>query len=84
MHEPAAPALEHLQADLIYLMNCYTGQPCESTAGAIALVLQGILDHPLIELFPELRGQCARGLNHWRMRAGFDSCCGAPGIPSVH
>ncbi len=81
MHDNATPALEQLQADLIYLMNRYSGQPCQGTAGAIALVLQGILEHPLIELFPELRGQCARGLNQWRMRAG--TVLASPGTLAV-
>ncbi len=80
-----APALEHLQADLIFLMNHYTGRPCRNTAGAITQVLQGILDHPLIELFPELRCQCARGLNQWRLRAGVEAACrNAPLTASLH
>lgn len=82
MNDTATPALEQLQADLIFLMNRYSGQPCEGTAGAITLVLQGILEHPLIELFPELRGQCARGLNQWRLRAGLEGC--TPAAVSLH
>ena len=83
MDDRNAPALEQLQADLIYLMNRYGGRPDEGTAGAIAMLLQGILDHPLIELFPELRGQCARGLNEWRSRAGF-AMTRSVGAASLH
>jgi len=69
MAQASVPPLEELQADLFYLMDRYTGEPSHGTASAIAQVLQGILEHPLIELFPTLRGQCARGLRHWRLRA---------------
>ncbi len=71
MPQGKSPALEELQANLIYLMNRYGSRPDQGTAGAIAHLLQRILEHPLIELFPELRGQCARGLNQWRARAAF-------------
>lgn len=83
MANTSPPALEQLQADLIYLMNRYSGRPDEGTAGAIAMLLHGILNHPLIELFPELRGQCARGLNDWRTRAGF-AMSRTAGAASVH
>lgn len=69
MNDCKAPAFEQLQAELIYQMNRYSGRPDAGTADAIAVLLQGILTHPLIELFPELRCQCARGLNDWRARA---------------
>ena len=69
MRTHQAPALEQLQADLIGLMNHYSGQPCDVTAQAIARVLEVILKHPLIDVFPEFRAQCARGLRQWHLRA---------------
>ena len=69
MPKNPGPALEQLHAELIQLMNQYTGQPSPLTAASISSLLQRILRHPLIELFPELRNQCARGLNQWRCRA---------------
>jgi hypothetical protein len=69
MAQASVPPLEELQADLFFLMDHYTGDPCPDTANAIAQVLQGMLEHPLIDLFPSLRGHCARGLRHWRLRA---------------
>ncbi|NRB72335.1 MAG: hypothetical protein HRU51_10525 [Xanthomonadales bacterium] len=71
MPQDQGPALEQLHADLIHLMNRYSGTPCALTAAAITQLLQRILKHPLIELFPELRCQCARGLNDWRCRAAY-------------
>ncbi len=73
MPQNQGPALEQLHADLIYLMNRYSDTPCAHTAAAITQLLQRILKHPLIELFPELRCQCARGLNDWRCRAAYVS-----------
>lgn len=69
MDDRRTPALEKLQADLICLMNHYLGQPNDLTARAIARVLQVIIEHPLIEVFPEFRDQCVLGLRQWQMRA---------------
>lgn len=85
MERREPPAFEQLQADLIRCMNRYTRQPDPGTAGVVAELLQGILEHPLIELFPALRGQCARGLNQWRARAAFgDAMTHACAPPSLH
>jgi hypothetical protein len=83
MPQPAPPAFERLQAELIRCMNRYTSSPDPGTAGAVAELLQGILEHPLVDLFPELRGQCARGLNQWRTLAVLESGTGAV-APSLH
>ncbi len=69
MRNNDVPAFEHLQADLFRLMNRYSGQPCHRTADAIAMVIEGLLRHPLIDVFPEFREQCTRGLGQWRLRA---------------
>lgn len=69
MDKREAPALEKLQADLICLMNHYSAQPSRLTARAIAGVLEGIIEHPLIEVFPEFRDQCVQGLRQWKLRA---------------
>lgn len=52
MERREPPAFEQLQADLIRCMNRYTRHPDPGTAGIVAELLQGILEHPLIELFP--------------------------------
>jgi hypothetical protein len=72
-HAPGSRSLglDHLQAGLLYLLNEYVDLPCCAVAMAIARHLERLLEDPLIELFPELQRQCARGLNHWRARAWF-------------
>lgn len=84
MERRHSPAFEQLQAELIRCMNRYTRQPDPGTAGVVADLLQGMLEHPLIDLFPELRGQCARGLNHWRARAAFGEGFATYPAPSLH
>ncbi len=73
------PNLDHLQAGLLLLMDQYADTPCRAVAMAVAWRLERILGHPLIELFPELQRQCARGLNRWRARMveAPDDCQGA-------
>lgn len=62
------PDLDHLQAGLLLLMDQYAETPCRAVAMAVACRLERILSPPLIDLFPEVQRQCARGLNRWRAR----------------
>lgn len=72
MSEPAAPYLDELQADLIYLLNQYASEPCCCVATAVVGQIELILRHPLIDLFPELQRRMAGCLNEWRGRASFE------------
>lgn len=67
-HSNTVPDLDHLQAGLLLLMDQYAETPCRAVAMAVAWRLERILSHPLIDLFPEVQRQCARGLNRWRAR----------------
>ena len=62
------PELDHLQAGLLLLMDQYAETPCRSVAVAVTMQMERLLDHPLIDLLPELQRQCCRGLNRWRAR----------------
>lgn len=74
MSDSNTPAFEQLQTDLFALMHHYPERPNSMTALAIAVTLNRILRHPLIELFPEFRDQCVKGLQRWKLRAH----CSAP------
>lgn len=65
--------LDQLQGQLVLLMNRYAMGADAQVARAIRDTMLGILNHPLIELFPDVQTQCARTLNHWRAR-----CARAP------
>lgn len=71
MHNRQSPQLEDLHAELLYLVTRYSCAPQGSVADAVARQLQRILSHPLIDVFPQLRRQCAVSLSIWRQRAGF-------------
>lgn len=62
------PDLDPLQAGLLLLMDQYAETPCKAVAMAVAWRIERILSHPPIDLYPEVRRQCARGLNRWRAR----------------
>jgi hypothetical protein len=71
MNSRKSPQLEELHAELLYLVTRYSCAPQGTVADAIAHQLQRILNHPLIDVFPQLRKQCAVSLSIWRQRAGF-------------
>lgn len=62
------PELDHLQAGLLMLMDQYAETPCRGVAMAVTMQIERLLNHPLIDLLPELRRQCCNGLNRWRAR----------------
>jgi len=64
--------MEELQAELIFSLNQYAVTPCGCNARDVARLYEKVLKHPLIQLLPKFRQQCARGLNTWRARASFD------------
>jgi hypothetical protein len=84
MRSSSQPSLEAMQANLIQLLNLYSTHPCKMTANAISLTLEGMLEHPLIDIFPELRKQCASTLNHWRLRASPGSIASDMPVASLH
>ncbi len=57
-------------------MNRYAMRADAQVARAIRDTMLRILNHPLIDLFPDVRVQCARTLNQWRARSA--SCSRAP------
>lgn len=61
--------LDELQGQLVLLMNHYTLRADAHIAAAVRDTMLTILRHPLIDLFPDFRGQCARALNSWRARS---------------
>ena len=70
--------LEELQAELIYLVTRYSCEPGGSLASAVTIQLQKLLRHPLIDVCPALRQQCAVSLAVWRKRSGFLSMTERP------
>lgn len=66
-----SPALEELHAELLHLVTRYSCAPQTPIADAVTHQLKRILNHPLIDVFPQLRQQCAVSLSVWRQRAGF-------------
>ncbi len=77
---PGDPHLDQLQGQLLLLMNRYAMRADAQVARAIRDTMLRILSHPLIDLFPDVRAQCARTLNHWRARS---ACCSRAPV-SVH
>lgn len=66
-----SPALEDLHAQLLHLVTRYSCQPQNHLAEAVTHQLKRILDHPLIDVFPQLKQQCVASLAIWRTRTGF-------------
>jgi len=71
MNNRKSPQLEDLHVELLYLVTRYSCAPQSAVADAVAHQLERILRHPLIDVFPRLRQQCAVSLSIWRQRAGF-------------
>lgn len=69
MPQTRNPSFEQLQVDLFGLLHGYASVPDTSKAAGIASLLEQILRHPLIEIFPDFHRQCVKGLQHWRLRA---------------
>ncbi len=63
------PELDHLQAGLLMLMDQYAETPCRGVAMAVTHQMEKLLDHPLIDLLPELQRQCSHGLARWKVRS---------------
>lgn len=84
MNNRKSPALEELHAELLYLVTRYSCEPRAYLADAVSHQLQKILAHPLIDVFPQLRRQCATSHAVWRARARFQSPGPAPAAAAVH
>ena len=78
------PPFEQLQADLVYLMNRYSSEQCCCIAEAVAHQMERLLMHPLMDLFPELRKEYAKGLNGWRALAMDPAAMPGPTGQSIH
>ena len=60
--------LDGLQATVYRLVNLYTNEPCCCIAARIARLIECILRHELIFLFPEMQKQYLKTLNTWKLR----------------
>mgnify|MGYP001554132089 CR=1 FL=1 len=78
--EAAAPALDVLQAGLVYLVSRYAAEPSSGIAAAVVDQLTALCRHPQMSLLPVQGRLYASLLNEWRCRLPSGPDHPAPGL----